>query len=161
MFENAFGTERLDRLSETPSTFEEWLNQQGESRQWAPTTFNRYHEAGRAMFNWARRHRYTRENPFDRIDRLSTRGRKRRIEIRPEQEESLFAALDKLPERMAREICRRLCAALDCGLRAGEMLRVQRKHVRFGPSDEAWVIELPSSIAKAERTRRSMLALVA
>ena len=44
---------------------------------------------------------------------------------------------------------RRLCVALDCGLRAGEMLRVRRRHIQYGPQDEAWVITLPASITKA------------
>ena len=88
IFESAFDDRRLNRLSEDPSIFEDWLNHERESRQWAPTTFNRYHEAGRAMFNWARRHRYVQENPFEAIDRLDTRGRQRRIEFTSDQEEA-------------------------------------------------------------------------
>lgn len=47
----------------------------------------------------------------------------------------------------SQEMRRRLIAALDLGLRAGEMLAVQVKHVDF----DAWEIQLPAAITKAKR----------
>jgi hypothetical protein len=44
---------------------------------------------------------------------------------------------------------RRLIAALDLGLRSGEMLRIQRKHIVYGEPDLVWAIRLPAEITKA------------
>ena len=154
VFEKTFGRESLVSLSRSVARIEHWLDQQRDVRKWAPTTFNRYHETGRALFNWARRKGLVEDNPFERIERLSTRGRQRHVEITPTQEEALFAALGKLSEKMETQMRPRLCAALDCGLRAGEMLRVQRKHVGYGGVDDVWVIHLPASITKAGEDQR-------
>jgi integrase len=47
------------------------------------------------------------------------------------------------------EMRRRLIAAFDLGLRAGEMLKIQRQHVVYGGPDEVWAIRLPADITKA------------
>jgi integrase len=46
---------------------------------------------------------------------------------------------------------RRVVGALDLGLRAGEMLRLQVKHVDYA----TWTILLPADITKAQRDRRA------
>jgi integrase len=50
------------------------------------------------------------------------------------------------PRTIGSEMRRRLIAALDLGLRAGEMLKIQRKHIIYGGPDEMWAIQLPAEI---------------
>ena len=73
-----------------------WLTQQQQERGWSKTTFNRYHEMGRALFNWAIQEDHAERNPFTKIARLSTRGHERHREITPEQEQGLITALAQL-----------------------------------------------------------------
>ena len=134
--------------------FETWLHREREARGWSNASFNRYHEIGRAAFNWAMRKGHAAGNPFRQIDRLSERGNRRRTEITADQEKGLIEALKQLPARQSHEMRRRLFAAFDCGLRAGEMLRVQVHHVQYGTPDEVWTIELPASITKASEDQR-------
>lgn len=54
---------------------------------------------------------------------------------------------NRLQSSVGSEMRRRLIGALDLGLRAGEMLRVQVKHVDY----ETWKIHLPASVTKAGR----------
>jgi integrase len=49
------------------------------------------------------------------------------------------------PPTLGPEMRRRLIGALDLGLRQGEMLQLQVKHVDF----ESWVVQLPAAITKA------------
>src|SRR5205807_1327540 len=48
------------------------------------------------------------------------------------------------------EMKRRLIAALDLGLREGEMLLLQKKHIDF----ETWTVHLPSDITKAAKDQQ-------
>jgi integrase len=74
---------------------------------------------------------------------------KRNTRILPEQEQALFDALPKLwRKRQRTEMHRRLIAAIDLGLREGEMLKVQVKHVDFATSK----ITLPAEVAKGGAT---------
>lgn len=74
---------------------------------------------------------------------------KRNTRILPEQERALFDALPKLwRKRQRTEMYRRLVAAIDLGLREGEMLKVQIKHIDF----RSWAITLPPENAKGGAT---------
>jgi hypothetical protein len=73
----------------------------------------------------------------------------RNTRILPEQEGALFEALPKLwRKRQRREMYRRLVAAIDLGLREGEMLKVQMKHIDFA----SWAVTLPPENAKGGAT---------
>jgi integrase len=80
----------------------------------------------RQMLNWARDWKFISSVPFSRnlvsLDIDLEVGRERRLE--PGEEEALLAAADS-------EMKLRIIAALDTGMRKGEMLRVQLKRVDF------------------------------
>src|SRR5207244_10869800 len=87
---------------------------------------NRRLSRPRQMLNWARDWKFISSVPFSR-NLVSTDidlelGRERRLE--PGEEEALLAAADS-------EMNLRIVAALDTGMRKGEMLRVQLKRVDF------------------------------
>ncbi|HEV3214093.1 MAG TPA: tyrosine-type recombinase/integrase [Vicinamibacterales bacterium] len=162
-FDASFGKDSLEYLASNPSVIEKWLQVHGKEREWSPATYNRHHAAGRALFNWAIRR--TQEfgiiaNPFLAIHRKVEASRRRR-RITRAQEKQLIAALPKLAVKnnkydshrryKDREMRRRLYASLDTGMRAGEMLKVQRKHIQFGPMSDVWEIYLPPKNTKAGR----------
>jgi integrase len=106
------------------------------------------------MLNWARDWKFIGTVPFSRnlvsLDIDLEVGRERRLE--PGEEEALLAAADS-------EMKLRIIAALDTGMRKGEMLRVQLKRVDF----ENGFIVLPRRIlvkdvyrqnTKNDKTRR-------
>jgi hypothetical protein len=64
VFEREFGAEPLMRLVTNPLMIEKWLQEQQAAKRWSNATFNRYYETGRAIFNWARKHKLMYENPF-------------------------------------------------------------------------------------------------
>ena len=142
------GDYTVNHLERHPGLIESWVHTQQELRGWSSTTFNRYHEAGRAFFNWCVRKGHATLNPFLAVDRQKG-SRRRRTELTSDQEGDLVRALMALPRPQRDEMRRRLFVALDCGLRAGEMLKVQLKHVHFGPPTEPWGISLPAEITKA------------
>jgi hypothetical protein len=57
------------------------------------------------------------------------------------------------PSTIGSEMRRRLIAALDLGLRAGEMLKIQRKHIIYGRADEVWAIQLSAETTKAGKNQ--------
>jgi site-specific recombinase XerD len=199
VFRQRFGTEKLSSLAANPYVFEKWLKDEQQRLKWENSTFNRYFEHGRAMFNWAKGRKLASENPFDAFERKQELN-KRDVRIAPEQEQKLLEACETLdtprPSKLTkltlemvedirrrveageqqkdvaaafgvsrplvcqiingrvrhghrgvlgREMKRRLFAALDLGLREGEMLLLQVKHIDF----DNWIIRLPSTITKA------------
>ncbi|MFN7981141.1 MAG: site-specific integrase [Vicinamibacterales bacterium] len=108
----------------------------------------------RQMLNWARDWRFVSTVPFSRnlvsLDTDLEVARERRLE--PGEEEGLLAVADPLMQL-------RIVAALDTGMRRGEMLRVQLKRVDFNNG----LIVLPRRVlvkdvyrqnTKNDRTRR-------
>ena len=105
--------------------------------------------------------RFTTENPFLFIDKQKGE-RHRETRISEEQQEALLAVCSKWLvatrkdsdkpnqklRRAGREMHRRLLAAFDTGLRAGEMGLVQVKHIDF----TNWKITLPWANAKGGKT---------
>jgi site-specific recombinase XerD len=57
---------------------------------------------------------------------------------------------DRRQRQLGAEMRRRLIGALDLGLRAGEMLLLQVKHVDF----DCWTVHLPASMTKADRDQQ-------
>jgi integrase len=130
---------------------------------WSARTWNAYRTMGIRLFNWARhpKNKLTMENPFLLIDRQKGE-RHRETRITEEQQEKLLLVCrtwmnakrkgsDKPHAKLQRsglEMYRRLCAAFDTGLRAGEMGLVQVKHIDF----TSWRITLPWMNAKGGKT---------
>jgi site-specific recombinase XerD len=128
-------------------------------KKWAPATYNRYVEHGRAMFNWAVKRKIVAENPFAHLEHRPEHNQRDK-RISPEQERRLFEVSDLMKSKKFRQVGhameRRLIAALDLGLRAGEMLRLRVKHVDY----EHWVVNLPADITKAGRDQRVIVGTV-
>lgn len=116
--------------------------------------YNRRLSKLRQMLNWAKDWKFISAVPFSRnlvsLDTELEIGRERRLE--PGEEEKLLRAADA-------EMKLRIIAALDTGMRKGEMLRVQLKRVSF----KYGYIELPRRVlvkdvyrqnTKNDKTRR-------
>jgi integrase len=116
--------------------------------------YNRRLSKLRQMLNWAKDWKFISTVPFSRnlvsLDTELEIGRERRLE--PGEEEKLLRAADA-------EMKLRIIAALDTGMRKGEMLRVQLKRVNF----KHGYIELPRRVlikdvyrqnTKNDKTRR-------
>ncbi len=116
--------------------------------------YNRRLSKLRQMLNWAKDWKFISTVPFSRnlvsLDTELEIGRERRLE--PGEEEKLLRAADS-------EMKLRIVAALDTGMRKGEMLRVQLKRVNF----KHGYIELPRRVlikdvyrqnTKNDKTRR-------
>jgi integrase len=116
--------------------------------------YNRRLSKLRQMLNWAKDWKFISTVPFSRnlvsLDTDLEIGRERRLE--PGEEEKLLRAADS-------EMKLRIVAALDTGMRKGEMLRVQLKRVNF----KHGYIELPRRVlikdvyrqnTKNDKTRR-------
>jgi integrase len=130
---------------------------------WSARTWNAYRTMGIRLFNWARhpKQKFTTENPFLLIDKQKGE-RHRETRITKEQQERLLEVCEAwmrathknsdLPHtkrrRMGREMYRRLLAAFDTGLRAGEMGLVQQKHIDYA----TWRITIPWENAKGGKT---------
>ena len=115
------------------------------------------------LFNWAShpKQRLTTENPFLLIDKQKGE-RHRETRISEEQQAKLLDVCEQWMratrkgsrepneslQRRGREMYRRLLAAFDTGLRAGEMGLVQKKHIDF----INWKITLPWMNAKGGKT---------
>jgi hypothetical protein len=83
------------------------------------------------------------------VPQVTPERNKRDTRILPQPEQALFDALPKLwRKRQRTEMHRRPIAAVDLGLREGEMLKVQVKHVDFA----TWKMTLPAEIAKGGAT---------
>jgi integrase len=194
----------LTQLACDPYRFEKWLKDLKDTKKWGNSTFNRYLEHGRAMFNWAKKRKLVAENPFEAITPLSE-SNERSVRISPEEEQRLLDActlLDRpspsklikvMPEQVVEiraraeageqqkdiaadlgvsraltsqivngkvrkppsttlgpEMKRRLIGAVDLGLRQGEMLKLQVKHVDF----DNWTLNLPKDITKAKKDQQ-------
>ena len=156
-FRSEFGREKVEFLEQSPRRFETWLDSlsfttgpQGKeiTRKLSPASWNRYYEVGRRIFNWAICQGFAKVNPFLKFSKRPERNQ-RETRILPEQEKALFDALPKLwRKRQRTEIRRRLIAAIDLGLREGEMLKVKVKHVDF----KTWRITLPPENTKGGAT---------
>lgn len=152
-FRSEFGSERLGSLEQSPRRFESWLNSldftagpeaKRVTQKLSPASWNRYFEVGRRIFNWAIAQDFAKANPFLKFSKRPERN-KRETRISPEQERALFEALPKLwRKRQRTEMKRRLIAAMDLGLREGEMLKVQVKHVDY----QTWRVTLPPENTK-------------
>ena len=116
--------------------------------------YNRRLSKLRQMLNWAKDWKFISTVPFSRnlvsLDTELEIGRERRLE--PGEEEKLLRAADS-------EMKLRIIAALDTGMRKGEMLRVQLKRVNF----KHGYVELPRRVlvkdvyrqnTKNDKTRR-------
>ncbi len=156
-FRSEFATEKMALLDQSPRRFETWLDSltfetgpanNRTTHKLSPASWNRYYEHGRRIFNWAIAQGYATANPFVKFTKRPERN-KRNTRILPEQERALFEALPKLwRNRQRTEMYRRLVAAIDLGLREGEMLKVQLKHIDF----TSWAITLPPESAKGGAT---------
>jgi len=150
-------TEKLALLDQSPRRFETWLDSltfetrpanNRTTHKLSPASSNRYYEHGRRIFNWAIGQGYATANPFVKFSKRPERN-KRNTRILPERERALFEALPKLwRKRQRTEMYRRLVAAIDLGLREGEMLKVQMKDIDF----TSWAITLPPESAKGGAT---------
>jgi len=130
---------------------------------WTARTWNAYRTMGVRLFNWARhpKQKLTTENPFVLIDKQKGE-RHRETRITEEQQERLLAACrgwmaatrkgsdepNVKRRRSGAEMYRRLLAAFDTGLRAGEMGLVQVKRIDF----VNWKLTLPWMNAKGGKT---------
>lgn len=154
VFKRAFGSEPLARLACEPGSWQKWLDSlqvnkgKKTERKLSPAASNRYYEHGRKLFNWAISQGLVKSNPFLKFSKRPERNT-RQTRIVPEQEKALFEALPKLHRKRQRtEMERRLIAAIDLGLREGEMLKVRVKHVDF----KTWRITLPPENTKGGAT---------
>jgi integrase len=136
-YEQKFGERSLVALSAFGSPeFEKWLF---DTRRWSKVTMHRYYEFGQAFFNWAKKKKWIKENPFEFITGMgSGQSRSRGTRVTPKQEEALLAAAATNNWPMMRL---RFIGALDTGMRRGEMMRVQVKHIDF----KNWRIALPET----------------
>jgi site-specific recombinase XerD len=208
VYRDKFGKEKLSALAANPYVFEKWLKDAQQENEWEDSTYNRYVEHGRAMFNWAKARKLVSENPFYACE-AKPEHNQRDVRITPEQEQKLLDACELLnaapkahrikltwdtvneirlraasgeqqktiaqaftlstglvsqivnrqiwnpgarkPRTVGNEMKRRLIAAIDLGLRQGEMLRLQVKHVNY----ETWSVLLPATITKAERDQEA------
>jgi integrase len=126
-----FATEKMALLDQSPRRFETWLDSltfetgpanNRMTHKVSPASWNRCYEHRRRIFNWAIAQGYATANPFVKFTTRPQRN-KRNTRILPEQERGLFEALPKLwRNRQRTEMYRRLVAAIDLGLREGEML---------------------------------------
>ena len=155
-FRQEFGSYRASALEQSPEQPKSgWIlsnSRQGPkgsevSRKLSAASWNRYYEVGRRIFNWAIAQDMANVNPFLKFSKRPERNRRER-RVLTEQEKALFAALPQLRRKRQRtEMRRRLIAAIDLGLRQGEMLKVQVKHVDF----KTWRITLPPRTQKEVR----------
>jgi integrase len=156
-FRQEFGSYRVSALEQSPRTTENWLDSlefttgpkgREVSRKLSAASWNRYYEVGRRIFNWAIAQDMANVNPFLKFSKRPERNRRER-RVLTEQERALFDALPQLRRKRQRtEMRRRLIAAIDLGLRQGEMLKVQVKHVDF----KTWRITLPPENTKGGAT---------
>ena len=171
-FRATFGEMPFAQVAASPALVERWMESMRErdvpcshtttrTRHvvWTPRTWNSYRSMGVRLFNWARhpKRRLTTENPFLLIEREKGE-RNRETRISDAEQARLFEVCEEWKvatrkgssepnrklRRAGREMHRRLCAAFDTGLRAGEMLSVQVKHVDYA----TWKITLPWMNAK-------------
>ena len=152
-FRGEFGSEKLGVLEQSPKRFEGWLDsldfttgREGRrvTQKLSPASWNRYYEVGRRIFNWAVAQGFAKANPFLKFSKRPERN-KRETRISAGQEKALFEALPKLwRKRQRTEMKRRLIGAIDLGLREGEMLKVQVKHVDY----QTWRVTLPPENTK-------------
>jgi integrase len=167
-----FGSMTVALVADSPARIEQWMERMADREVplshtttktrrvvWTPRTWNSYRAMGIRLFNWARhpKRRITTGNPFLLIEpRKGERHRETRIT--EDEQRRLFEVCEqwkvatrkgsttanKKLQRAGREMYRRLCAAFDTGVRAGEMLQIQIKHVDF----VNWRITLPWGNAK-------------
>lgn len=171
-FREAFHDVAVAQLAAAPLRVEQWMESMRErdvplshttarTRRivWTPRTWNSYRAMGAGLFNWAAhpKRRYTTANPFVLIERQKGE-RNRETRITDDEQQRLFAVCEawkvatrkgsstpnRKAQRAGHEMHRRLCAAFDTGVRAGEMLLIQVRHVDYAN----WKITLPWSNAK-------------
>jgi integrase len=158
-YEDEFKDEKLTILEHSPRRFEQWRDSRTfatvpegrqETHKLRPASWNRYYEVGRRIFNWAISQGYATVNPFLKFTKRPERN-KRDTRISPEQEQALFDALPKLwRKRQRTEMRRRLIGAIDLGLREGEMLKIQIKHVDY----QTWRITIETRKHRTGLRRR-------
>ena len=168
-----FGSESFTAVANSPQRIEQWMErmrerqvQVGKTRRtvrWGPRTWNAYRTLGIRLFNWARhpKRKFTTDNPFLHIDKQKGETH-RETRITHEQQEMLLEVASRWSEakrkgsgkpnqslqQLGREMHRRLLAAFDTGLRAGEMGLVQRRHINYA----IWKITLPWRNSKGGKT---------
>jgi integrase len=158
-----FGADPLATVAKSPKAVEEWLEALSSEHKWSARTWNAYRTLGVRLFNWGKhpKQALTTDNPFALLSKR--KGERRRdTRITEEQQTALLAVCDTWMiatrkgsskpnvslQQLGREMHRRLLAAFDTGLRAGEMLQVQAKHVDF----TNWKITLPWDVSKGGKT---------
>jgi integrase len=115
---------------------------------------HRWWKYGSRFFNWAKtKKRWVKENPCELVSAKvigNGKARKRNTRITSEMEQRLLEAGRAMPDwAFMRQW---LIGALDLGLRRGELLRVQVKHVDF----KTWTITLPETKAQKEQVVYAM-----
>ncbi len=102
----------------------------GTERVVSISTCNKELSRLRTFFKWCQKEKLVRTNPFDGADRIIQRQleNKREIVLSHDVEAKLLAALEKGPRRHARAI---VIAALDTGMRRGELWRLRWRDVDF------------------------------
>ena len=175
-FRAEFGPLLLTQIATAPSLVEEWMERMSsrdvllshttsKTRKvtWSAKTWNNYRTMGVRLFNWAAhpKRKHTTLNPFLHVEKRKGEQR-RETRVTEEQQAALLKVCEgwmqatrkrsetpnKSLQRLGREMHRRLLAAFDTGLRAGEMLQVQIKHVDF----TKWKITLPWDVSKGGKT---------
>lgn len=158
LFLEEFGQDYPLRIAKQADRITQWLEKQEKKREWLPKTWNNYHGAGQAFFNWIRKTKQLDGliNPFEFVPRKSGAGQViREQRFTQEQQAALIKAAEALNEpandhdhrnaHRGDEMKNRLIGALETGLRSGELLKVQLKHINFSK----WEIRLAPKNTKA------------
>jgi integrase len=100
-----------------------------------PATVNRYLARLRHLLGWAQEHGLVTRTPFSRYSLIisTKRETQRSRRVHPDEEQALVAACDQIDDARhwyaGRELKPRIEAALDLGLRRGEMLALRNRDV--------------------------------
>jgi integrase len=178
VLEREFGDDKVEALSKMSrlmwvDRFDQMLNKRNGGRGVTERTRNKYFQRGRAIFSWAVSAELVTKNPFTKneVFKLNRAAESENREVRiPEAAEQKMidfcltnARMHKFAGRhptSGREMLRRLYAAIDCGLREGELVRVQNEHIAFdlkvmlenGTVLDAIKITLPPAVSKGGKT---------
>jgi len=173
--EGKLGGHTLEYLADNSQEIERWLNATGKTREWSDKTWNEYRGLLSRVLKQATKWKVggkprLAHNPVAEIElRVAEQPEHfKQRHLVEDVEDRLFAVVDQLTRpgnwktaHAGTEMRRRLVAAFDGGLRAGEMQRIQLHHVNWrtvllpqaeGTPIEAYVITLPPAITKGGKS---------
>jgi integrase len=134
----------------------DFLSDAEKANKWAPATYNRWRARLSHLLQFAVQREWIASNPFLRpgLDRRSVIPRRREEGNRQRrlsdgEEKALLDAARALPTAPGRMMEGRIVAALDTGMRRGEILQLQRSMIDY----EEWLIKIPRQITKSNRDR--------